>query len=111
VNAALAARLPFEVLHRVGHKDPLAIDPHGLQRLVQDAPRRSYERMAGLVLLITGLLADQHQRRLDRSFSEYGLGGVLPQTAGPARQGFPGKELDAARHRISVYPRWRTLIA
>jgi hypothetical protein len=62
VDAALAARLPFEVLHRVRNVGVGALDAALAQRAVQEMAGRADERVALLVLLVSGLLADQGQR-------------------------------------------------
>jgi len=42
------------------------------------------EGMAGDVLAVSGLLADQHDRRPPGAFAHHRLGGTLVQIAGPA---------------------------
>src|SRR5882672_7961524 len=49
VQAAFAARSPFEVLDGVGEVDLGAVDPGGLERAVEQSPRRSNEGQALLV--------------------------------------------------------------
>src|SRR5262245_59092433 len=75
VQTPLAAHLVLEVLDRVGHENVVARDAGLFQRLVQDAAGRSHERLAGEILLIAGLLADQHQVRADAAFAGHDLGG------------------------------------
>src|SRR3954466_5332281 len=60
VQAALAARLEFEVLHRIGDEGLIARNAGIGERLVEDAPRWPDEWLAGEILLIARLLADQH---------------------------------------------------
>ena len=55
--------------------------PGALEPLVQDAPRRTHERVALDVLAVAGLLADQHQPGVARALAEHRLGGVLPELA------------------------------
>ena len=81
VQAALAAQLPLEVLDRVGDVEVLAIDPRRLERAVEQASRRPDERQSLLVLLVAGLLADQHHARVRVAGAEHRLGGVGPQRA------------------------------
>src|SRR3954470_1158241 len=52
VQAPLAARLPLEVLHRVGDVEVIALYARGLQRTVEQASRRPDERQPLLVLLV-----------------------------------------------------------
>ena len=61
VQPALAAHLVLEVLDRIGDEDFLARDAGIRQRLVEDAPGGPDERLAGQVLLVARLLADQHE--------------------------------------------------
>ncbi len=88
VQPDLAAGDELEVLHRIGDVDLAAVDAGLLQRPVEHLAGRADEGMAGEVLLVAGLLADQHQRRMVRAFAEHGLRGILPQRAGAAGSGF-----------------------
>ena len=63
MDPALAALLELEMLDRIGDVGLGAVDPGLLQRLVEDLPRRADERVAGQILLIAGLFADEHHRR------------------------------------------------
>ena len=63
MNPALAARLPFEVLHGVGDVNVLAIDAGVGQRLVEKFPRRPDEWTALDVLLISRLFAYKNDAR------------------------------------------------
>jgi hypothetical protein len=69
VHAALAARLPLEVLDRVGDIDDLAPDARLVERAVQHLAGGADERGAAQVLLVARLLADEHQARVARSRS------------------------------------------
>ena len=75
VQAALAARggLPLEVLDRVGEVDLVAVEAGGGERLVEQAARGADERVALFVLLVAGLLADEHDARVTRALAEDGL--------------------------------------
>src|SRR5205823_11530109 len=79
VDAHPAAGLPLEVLDDVGEIDPAPIDAGPSQCLVEDAPGGPHERLAGLVLLVAGLLAHQHQLGVGWAVAEDRLGGVPPQ--------------------------------
>ena len=81
VQAALAAQLPLEVLHRVGDVEMLAIDAGRLERPVEELPGRADEGQALLVLLVARLLAHQHDARMRVARAEHRLGGVRPQRA------------------------------
>jgi hypothetical protein len=84
VQATFAARLPLEVLHHVGDVDLLAIDPRLLQRVVEELAGRSHEGMPLLVLLIAGLLADEHDLAPRRALAKHGLRGLGVERAGGA---------------------------
>ncbi len=62
VDATLTARLPFEVFDDVGDVDGFAIDAGLFQRSIEQLARGSDEGMAGQILRVARLLADQHQR-------------------------------------------------
>ena len=64
VDAPLAARLVFEMLHRVGDVDARAVDAGFGERAVEHLPGRSDEGLAGQIFLIARLLADEHHRRV-----------------------------------------------
>src|SRR5436190_9759459 len=87
VDPPLAAGLPLEVLDDVRHVDLAPVDPGFLERLVQELPRRADERLALLVLLIAGLLADEHHLRLGGALAEDGLRPGLVQRASGAAGG------------------------
>src|SRR5262249_41687735 len=99
VDAALAARLELEMLDRVGHIGPLAVEPGRRQRAVEDLSGRSDKRATGQILLVAGLFADKHQGRIGGTFSEYSLGG-----AGMQRTACAGFSL--ARQRSKRTGRW-----
>src|SRR5262249_18811173 len=85
VDPSLAARLPLEVLHDVRDVDLVTRDLGFLECPIEHAPRRPDERVAELVLLITGLLSDEEQRSSDRSLAEDRLRGTLVQVTRVAR--------------------------
>src|SRR5436190_90275 len=78
VDPALAARLPLEMLDGVRHIDARAVDSGRLERLVEDPARRAHERLAGAVLLIARLFADEDRARAGGAFAEDRLGADLP---------------------------------
>ena len=80
----VAPRLPLEVLDGVRHVDVVAIDPGGLEGTVEDASGRADERTALPVLLVSRLLAHQHDVRRGASLAEHRLGRVPVQRAGGA---------------------------
>src|SRR4051812_47202828 len=58
VDAALAPRLPLEVLDRVRHVGRSPVDARLHERLVQESAGGAYEWCALPVLTVAGLLAD-----------------------------------------------------
>ena len=84
VDAPLAAPLELEMLDRVGDIGAGAVHARLGQRLVQQLPRRPDEGPPGQILLVAGLLADEHQRRVQRAFAEHGLRRVLVERAAGA---------------------------
>ena len=73
VFAALALRLPFKVLDRVGHIDLMASDAGFYQGFVQYSPRRSHKGMALEIFLIAGLFPDEEYLCVSDAFPKYGL--------------------------------------
>ena len=84
VDASLALALPLEVLDDVRHVCEGAVDAGFLHRLVEEAARGPDERLAGPVLLVAGLLADEHDVGLRRAFAEDRLRPGFPERAGLA---------------------------
>src|SRR5437667_3237642 len=73
------------MLHRVGDVDiVLAIDADLIEHAVEISPGGPDERMAGQILLIAGLLADEHHEGVARAFAENGLRRVAVQVAAVA---------------------------
>jgi len=62
VQAAFTARLPFEMLHDVGHVDVISINAGSSQSFIKDGARRSYKWPALQIFLIAGLFAHSLQR-------------------------------------------------
>src|SRR5580704_1112466 len=86
VDPALATRGPLEVLDRVAQVDLRAVDAGLAQRPVQDPPGGPDERTSLLVLLIAGLLTDEHHRPGGRpALPEHGRRRALVQVAARAR--------------------------
>src|SRR5439155_13331338 len=83
----LAARLPLEVLDRVGHVGGPSLDARLLETAVEQSPRRPHERLPGPVLLVARLLADEHHLRGGPSGTEDGLRGGFPERARAAARG------------------------
>ncbi|HEX5242920.1 MAG TPA: hypothetical protein VFW23_06605, partial [Tepidisphaeraceae bacterium] len=103
MNSPLAARLPFEMLDRIGHVSLFARDSSFLQRGVEHFPRWADERLARAIFLIARLLADEHHGGICWTFSEDGLGGVAIKRASLA---FGGRfcergQFDFSRQEIS----------
>src|SRR3954469_14262250 len=81
VDAGFAPSPPLEVLDGVGDVDAVTIDAGRSERLVEYATRRPNEGAAGDVLMVAGLLADQHQLGVGGSFAEHRLRRIPPETA------------------------------
>lgn len=89
VQPALAAHLVLEVLDRVGHEHGLAVDARVLQGAIEHASGRTNERLAGTVLLVARLLANQQDGGILRTLARHRLGGVLVERAAPGRRSRP----------------------
>jgi hypothetical protein len=105
VDAALAARLVLEVLDGIGDVDEVAVDPGFREDGVEELSCRADEGLAGDVLLVAGLLADEDDARLLRAFAEDGLGGLAPEVAAAA--GFGGARQLLQRARAGAVGRAR----
>jgi hypothetical protein len=79
MDATLAARFPFEMLHRVGDVNFFTIDPRFFQRAIHNFSGRTDERFPGNVLVIAGLFADEHDRRFLWTFAKNRLSSTLVQ--------------------------------
>ncbi len=84
VDPPRASRLPLEVLHGVRHVRLAAVDPRRLERPVEHSARGADERLSGSILLVAGLLADEHEPCARGPRSEDGLGRVGIEGAAPA---------------------------
>lgn len=87
VNAALAARLPLKVFHRVGDVDEVAIDTGFDEAAVEERASGSDEGVAFDVLAIAGGFADEHEARVRVALAEDGLRRVLVERASAAGAG------------------------
>ncbi|BBY28001.1 hypothetical protein GCM10023114_56830 [Mycolicibacterium sediminis] len=76
-SAAALRAGELEVLDGVGDVQRLPGDARSVECLVQHPSRRSDERGAGPVLVITGLFAHQHHPRGGGTVAEHDLVGVL----------------------------------
>ena len=77
MNPAFAARLPFKMFYRVRDVNLPPIDSSVLERAIHDFPRRTNERFARDVFIIARLFANQHHRRMLRTFAKHGLGSAF----------------------------------
>jgi len=78
VEATLSCGTPLEVLHRIGDVDRVAVDASGRERIVEHSTGRPDERLAGDILVIARLFADENDLRRPTALAEYGLRRVLP---------------------------------
>lgn len=62
------------MLDDVGHVDLRALDARGHEGPIEELAGRAHEGLAGDVLAVTGLFAQEHQLGVARPFSEHGLG-------------------------------------
>lgn len=81
VNAALAPRLPLEVLDGICNVDLIPVEAGLLQTLIQKPTCGAYERPPFAVFAIAGLLAQEDHSSLSRALAEYSLGCLLIQRA------------------------------
>ncbi len=65
------------MLHRVRNVNFLAINSRFFERLIHDFSSGSNEGFTLLIFVIARLFADQHDRRVFRTFTEDGLCGPL----------------------------------
>jgi hypothetical protein len=105
VDPPLASCFPAEVFDRVRHVDLVAPKACLLERSIEELPGRTYERRATKVLLIAGLLPDEHHACAGRALSEDGLGCRSPELAGSATGGLTTELVEIAargvRSRVS----------
>ena len=80
VQAAFGPRVarPLEVLYRIGDIDIVALDPRGVERMIEQTTGGSHKGPALLVFLIAGLLTHDDDARRSRALPEYRLCPHLP---------------------------------
>lgn len=100
MQATFAALKKFEVLDRIGDVNGPAVQSGIAQRPVEEQPRRSNEGLASNVLLVAGLLPNEHQGCRNRSFAEHGLRSGSVERASPATGGLGPQGFDRA-HRLT----------
>ena len=113
MDAAVAALLEFEVLHRVGEVGLLAVDPGLPERPVEKLAGRTDEGAALQILLIARLFADEDDARM--AGPSPNTAWVAPGTSGPALAMMAlssSKDFGScvamarARARACVWPAW-----
>ena len=88
MNPSFASRLPLEVLDGVRRVGQGTVDLGDCERLVEELPCGPHERPTGTVLLVSGLLPDEHDLGRGCPLAEDGLGSELPEAAAlAARRG------------------------
>jgi hypothetical protein len=97
VDPPLPARRPLEVLHDVRDVGERAVDAGLVERGVEQPPRRPDERPALEVLLVPGLLADEHRPGSRLALAEDRLRARAPERAGAAAG---GRVAQARKRRI-----------
>src|SRR5438874_10483802 len=70
------------MLDGVRHVDRLPVDARLHERVVEEPPGRTDERLALPILAVAWLLADEHRRRAPATHAEDRLRSVLPERAG-----------------------------
>lgn len=80
MNAAFAARFPFEVFDSIGDIDFPTRNSRFFQGGIQQCSGGADERPASLIFPITRLLSDEHDRRVG-ALTEDGLCTELPEIA------------------------------
>src|SRR5579864_5647694 len=117
VNAPFApfGRRPLEMFHHVRHVYFCSINASLDEGLIQEFPRRPNKRMTSPILLISRLLADEHDLSRRGSFTEDGLSSVPPEVTGLAACSRLPQLLNSASHSCNIdrtyagYPKWRFL--
>ena len=84
MDSALAAYDPLEVLDDIGQVDVLAVDSRVGEGPVEQLPGGADERTAEFVLLVSGLLADEHRLGVRWALAEHDLRRGLVEVAGRA---------------------------
>lgn len=79
VDAALAARLPFEMFRHIGHIDFFAVNAGFDQGSVQKSPGRPDKGFAAQIFVVPRLLTNQHDLRARAAFAENSLSRIFPR--------------------------------
>ena len=82
MDPPLAPLLVPEVLDDVGDVRVIRRDAGALESLVEHPTRRADERVPLEILLVSGLLPDEHHGGVARTLAHHPLRGPLPQVAG-----------------------------
>src|SRR5581483_212219 len=110
VEAARPAGPPFEVLDGVRDVRRAAVDAGLVECAVEHLAGGADERLAGQVLLVAGLLADEHDLRARRARAEHGLRCLREERAALAlldgfaqlrKRAFLGQERLCGRVRVA----------
>src|SRR5512138_1711334 len=81
VDTTFAARLELEMFDCVRDVSQLSIDIGVLEGAIEHAARGTDEGLAREILLVAGLLADEHDLRALQASTEHRLRGIAPQRA------------------------------
>jgi hypothetical protein len=82
VNAAFAARFPFEMLNSIGDVNFGAVQAGFVQCGVEKFSGRADKRFALLIFLVAGLFTDKQDSRFAGTFAEDGLRRLFVETTG-----------------------------
>src|SRR5690606_18258201 len=80
----LSARLPLEMLDRVGEINVGSFQSDFMEDLIKKLARGTHEGSAGKIFIIPGNFADHQHARMRRALAEYRLRPRLPQWTGLA---------------------------
>lgn len=111
VYAALAERLPLEVLDSVGQVGGVSVDAGFFHAGIEQASGGADEGMAHEIFLISGLLAYEHDGRRGTAFAEDGLRRMAVEIAAPAILDgfFEGEQVVMLRKEVERGSFWGTL--
>ena len=87
MDAAFAARFPFEMFDNIRDVGLFAIDARRFHRIVEQATGWSDERFAREIFFVTRLLADKQDVCSPGTFAKNRLRSFLPEVAGTAAGG------------------------
>ena len=85
MDSALAARLPAEMLDRIGQIEIGGLDAGFAKKLPQQFAGRSDEGLALPIFVVAGHLTDEHEASLAGAFAGDTLRRAFPQLATTAR--------------------------